>query len=148
MQSFKTFFKEASGFASGPVGENPPSPIPAKPTPEITPKPKLSVEDNFSQQRANTQNVKKDALKGIVSEEADLTRRMTPTPKKPTPILQGVNSFPDTNAKGFILNKNGNRQTDFIIGSNTITKTNVLDLKGDSSIKPYTAQNKAEPNFE
>ena len=97
------------------------------------------------QQRANTQNVKKDALKGIVSEEADLTRRMTPTPKKPTPILQGVNSFPDTNAKGFILNKNGNRQTDFIIGSNTITKTNVLDQKGDFSIKPYTAQNKAEP---
>ena len=70
---------------------------------------------------------------------------MTPTPKKPTPILQGVNSFPDTNAKGFILNKNGNRQTDFIIGSNTITKTNVLDQKGDFSIKPYTAQNKAEP---
>ena len=137
--------KDTRKKSSGPVGVNPPSPTPAKPTPEITPKPKLSVEDNFSQQRANTQNVKKDALKGIVSEEADLTRRMTPTPKKPTPILQGVNSFPDTNAKGFILNKNGNRQTDFIIGSNTITKTNVLDLKGDFSIKPYTAQNKAEP---
>mgnify|MGYP003627868170 FL=1 len=137
--------KDTRKKSSGPVGVNPPSPTPAKPTPEITPKPKLSVEDNFSQQRANTQNVKKDALKGIVSEEADLTRRMTPTPKKPTPILQGVNSFPDTNAKGFILNKNGNRQTDFIIGSNTITKTNVLDQKGDFSIKPYTAQNKAEP---
>ena len=137
--------KDTRKKSSGPVGVNPPSPTPAKPTPEITPKPKLSVEDNFSQQRANTQNVKKDALKGIVSEEADLTRRMTPTPKKPTPILQGVNSFPDNNAKGFILNKNGNRQTDFIIGSNTITKTNVLDQKGDFSIKPYTAQNKAEP---
>ena len=137
--------KDTRKKSSGPVGVNPPSPTPAKPTPEITPKPKLSVEDNFSQQRANTQNVKKDALKGIVSEEADLTRRMTPTPKKQTPILQGVNSFPDTNAKGFILNKNGNRQTDFIIGSNTITKTNVLDQKGDFSIKPYTAQNKAEP---
>ena len=137
--------KDTRKKSSGPVGVNPPSPTPAKPTPEITPKPKLSVEDNFSQQRANTQNVKKDALKGIVSEEADLTRRMTPTPKKPTPILQGINSFPDTNAKGFILNKNGNRQTDFIIGSNTITKTNVLDQKGDFSIKPYTAQNKAEP---
>ena len=137
--------KDTRKKSSGPVGVNPPSPTPAKPTPEITPKPKLSVEDNFSQQRANTQNVKKDALKGIVSEEADLTRRMTPTPKKPTPILQGVNSFPDTNAKGFILNKNGNRQTDFIIGSNTITKANVLDQKGDFSIKPYTAQNKAEP---
>ena len=70
---------------------------------------------------------------------------MTPTPKKPTPSLQGVNSFPDVNAKGFMTNKNGNRQTDFIIGSNTITKTNVLDQKGDFSIKPYTAQNKAEP---
>ena len=137
--------KDTRKKSSGPVGVNPPSPTPAKPTPEITHRPKLSVEDNFSQQRANTQNVKKDALKGIVSEEADLTRRMTPTPKKPTPILQGVNSFPDTNAKGFILNKNGNRQTDFIIGSNTITKTNVLDQKGDFSIKPYTAQNKAEP---
>ena len=137
--------KDTRKKSSGPVGVNPPSPTPAKPTPEITPKPKLSVEDNFSQQRANTQNAVKDSLKGIVSEEADLTRRMTPTPKKPTPILQGVNSFPDNNAKGFILNKNGNRQTDFIIGSNTITKTNVLDQKGDFSIKPYTAQNKAEP---
>ena len=137
--------KDTRKKSSGPVGVNPPSPTPAKPTPEITPKPKLSVDDNFSQQRANAQNVVKDSLKGIVSEEADLTRRMTPTPKKPTPILQGVNSFPDNNAKGFILNKNGNRQTDFIIGSNTITKTNVLDQKGDFSIKPYTAQNKAEP---
>ena len=137
--------KDIQKKSSGPVGVNPPEPTPAKPTPEITPKPKLSVDDNFSQQRANAQNIKKDVLRGIVSEEADLTRRMTPTPKKPTPILQGVNSFPDTNAKGFILNKNGNRQTDFIIGSNTITKTNILDQKGDFSIKPYTAQNKAEP---
>ena len=137
--------KDIQKKSSGPVGVNPPEPTPAKPTPEITPKPKLSVDDNFSQQRANAQNIKKDVLRGIVSEEADLTRRMTPTPKKPTPILQGVNSFPDTNAKGFILNKNGNRQTDFIIGSNEITKTNILDQKGDFSIKPYTAQNKAEP---
>jgi hypothetical protein len=140
-QTQKDTQKKSGG--SGDV--NPPAPTPAKPTPEITPKPKLSVEDNFSQQRANTQNAVKDSLKGIVSEEADLTRRMTPTPKKPTPILQGVNSFPDVNAKGFILNKNGSRDTDFIIGSNTITKSNVLDQKGDFSIEPYTAQNKAEP---
>ena len=137
--------KDIQKKSTGPVGVNPPEPTPAKPTPEITPKPKLSVDDNFSQQRANAQNVVKDSLKGIVSEEADLTRRMTPTPKKPTPILQGVNSFPDINAKGFILNKNGSRDTDFIIGSNEITKTNILDQKGDFSIEPYTAQNKAEP---
>ena len=137
--------KDIQKKSSGPVGVNPPEPTPAKPTPEITPKPKLSVDDNFSQQRANAQNIKKDVLRGIVSEEADLTRRMTPTPKKPTPSLQGVNSFPDINAKGFMTNKNGNRQTDFIIGSNEITKTNILDQKGDFSIKPYTAQNKAEP---
>ena len=56
--------KDTRKKSSGPVGVNPPSPTPAKPTPEITPKPKLSVDDNFSQQRANTQNVKKDALKG------------------------------------------------------------------------------------
>ena len=125
---------------SGFVGKN----APPKTTPAIK-KPTLSVTDNFLQQRANAQNAKKDALKGIVSQEAKLTGPMTPTPKKPTPSLQGVNSFPDVNAKGFILNKNGNRQTDFIIGSNTITKANVLDQKGDFSIKPYTAQNKAEP---
>jgi len=130
---------------SGFVGKNAPSKsTPPKTTPAIK-KPTLSVTDNFLQQRANAQNAKKDAFKGIVSQEAKLTGTMTPTPKKPTPSLQGVNSFPDVNAKGFMTNKNGNRQTDFIIGSNTITKTNVLDQKGDFSIKPYTAQNKAEP---
>jgi len=130
---------------SGFVGKNAPSKsTPPKTTPAIK-KPTLSVTDNFLQQRANAQNAKKDAFKGIVSQEAKLTGPMTPTPKKPTPSLQGVNSFPDVNAKGFMTNKNGNRQTDFIIGSNTITKANVLDQKGDFSIKPYTAQNKAEP---
>ena len=130
---------------SGFVGKNAPSKsTPPKTTPAIK-KPTLSVTDNFLQQRANAQNAKKDFFKGIVSQEAKLTGPMKPTPKKPTPSLQGVNSFPDVNAKGFMTNKNGNRQTDFIIGSNTITKTNVLDQKGDFSIKPYTAQNKAEP---
>jgi hypothetical protein len=136
---------------SGFVGKNAPSKsTPPKTTPAIK-KPTLSVTDNFLQQRANAQNAKKDAFKGteegiegIVKETAELRRIIPPQPK-PTPIIQGTNSFPDVNSKGFILNKNGNRQTDFIIGSNTITKTNVLDLKGDFSIKPYTAQNKAEP---
>ena len=89
----------------------------------------------------------------IVSEKSNLKATYqenliepNPTPKKPTPVLgQGVNYFTDTNAKGFILNTNGNRDTNFIIGSNTITKANVLDQKGDISIKPYTIFNKAEP---
>ena len=69
----------------------------------------------------------------IVSEKSNLKATYqenliepNPTPKKPTPVLgQGVNYFTDTNAKGFILNTNGNRDTNFIIGSNTITKANV-----------------------
>ena len=69
---------------------------------------------------------------GIVTDKADLKATYqekliepNPTPKKPTSNLsQGVNYFPDTNAKGFILNKNGSRDTNFIIGSNTLTKSN------------------------
>ena len=66
----------------------------------------------------------------------------TPTPKKPIPNPnQGVNYFTDTNAKGFIINQGASRNTNFIIGSNTITKANVIDSRGNVSL-PFNENKK------
>ena len=100
------------------------------------PKAKTSADTKKKSQPATIRRTDR-SITGFVGKNAP------PTPPKTTPAIKKPTL--SVNAKGFMTNKNGNRQTDFIIGSNTITKTNVLDQKGDFSIKPYTAQNKAEP---
>jgi len=85
----------------------------------------------------------------IVSEKSNLKANYqetlippAPTPKKPIPNPnQGVNYFTDTNAKGFIKNKGSSRDTNFIIGSNTITKANVIDSRGNVTL-PFNENKK------
>jgi len=85
---------------------------------------------------------------GIVTDKADLKASYqenliepAPTPKKPTSNLRVVNYFTDTNAKGFTINQGGSRDTNFIIGSNTITKVNVIDSRGNVTL-PFNENKK------
>ena len=73
-----------------------------------------------------------------------------PTPTKPiTPIPGlGVDYFDNTNALGFVLNKNGNNTTDFILNENggpIIPQTVYYDIKGDF-VSLYSPTDKAVPN--
>jgi len=89
---------------------------------------------------------------GIVSEKSNLKATYqeplippNTTTEKLRPIInRGVNYFTDTNAKGFIKNTGSNRDTNFIIGSNTITKANVIDSRGNVTL-PFNEKKRA-PN--
>ena len=94
---------------------------------------------------------------GIVTDKADLKATYqekliepNPTPKKTTSNLsQGVNYFPDTNAKGFIEFKQP-KETDFIQDNKSINNDTTfqqsqpqqfLDVRGNKTIE-FTEKNK------
>lgn len=74
----------------------------------------------------------------IVNLKSNLSqiRKSNPTPDKTTQQTSTSDNFTNVNAQGFTLNRNGQRNTEFKIGSQDTT--NFLDSRGNAPVKSTT----------